>query len=122
MDMSTNESTDINLKLAFLNAGIEFRLSAKDESGSIAFRLEASNAANGDAVQLNMESSPVLADWVRGYTRWLYRPRIAASFDEFGITGTFLEGTSSEQAMDGLEMACDMIRQRFDLYTESILD
>ncbi|HAL48993.1 MAG: hypothetical protein FI707_02430 [SAR202 cluster bacterium] len=119
--MSANEAVNIELKVAFPNAGIEFQLSAKDESGAIGFRLEAVNAATGAAVQMDVQTSPVLADWGRGYSRWLYRPRIAATFGESAITGTFLDGTSSEQVMDGLEMACDMIRQRFGLYQESIL-
>ncbi len=119
--MSTSQAVDIDLKLAFPDAGIEFQLSAKSGSGSTSFRLGVTNAATGRAVPFTVESSPVLADWVRGYTRWLHRPRISASFSEAVVTGTFAEGTTSEQVMDGLEMACDMIRQRFGLYTESVL-
>ena len=67
------------------------------------------------------EASPALADWVRGYTRWLHRSRVSATHDAQVISGTFAEGVTPEQLLEGLGLACDMIRQRFDPYQESIL-
>ena len=65
-------------------------------------------------------SSPVLADWVRGYTRWLYRAGVSARYDEQAISGAFAHGMSAERILEGVQLACDMIRQRFELYEDSI--
>ena len=67
------------------------------------------------------DTSPQLADWIGGYSRWLRRANVTASFDENGITGTFAGGLTPEQTMMGVTDACDMIRQRFEHYEESIL-
>ncbi len=58
---------------------------------------------------------------MRGYSRWLVRARVKATHDESGITGTFAPDLQPEQVLQGLRDACEMIRQRFELYEESIL-
>ena len=70
---------------------------------------------------MTVDASPQLADWVRGYTRWLARARVSASFDENGIAGTFATGLTPEQVLQGVRDACDMIRQRFEPYEASVL-
>ena len=59
--------------------------------------------------------------YFRGYSRWLHRARVSASLNESSIDGKFADGLSSEQVLDGVRIACDMIRQRFELYQESVL-
>jgi 1,4-dihydroxy-2-naphthoyl-CoA synthase len=48
-------------------------------------------------------------------------PNVEASFDRSGINGSFTSDLGPEQVLEGVQDACDMIRQRFDLYQESVL-
>ena len=120
-------SSDVQLKhnLAFPTAGVVFNISVDSPEGSdgsgASFRLGVTEASGGSAVPFSVDSSPELADWVRGYSRWLVRARVSATFDENEITGTYSSDVTPEQVLVGIREACDMIRQRFDMYTESVL-
>ena len=120
--MATSDGLDIKIELAFPDAGVKFHLSADSgpEPGA-AFGLRVSDASSGAPIAFTQEESPELADWVRGYTRWLHRSRVSASHDTKAISGTFAEGVTPEQVLEGLVLACDMIRQRFGSYQESVL-
>ena len=118
-----NDELNITINLPFPTAGVSFNLNMNSSDGAMGtFRLDVSNLATGEAVPFTVASSPVLADWVRGYSRWLYRARVSASHDTESITGTIVEGTTPEQALEGMQEACDMIRQRFGVYEESVLE
>jgi hypothetical protein len=118
-----NDELNITINLPFPTAGVNFNIKMNSADGSSGtFSLNVSNLATGDAVPFTVESSPALADWVRGYSRWLYRARVSASHDVDSITGTIIEGTTPEQALEGMQEACDMIRQRFGIYAESVLE
>ncbi len=116
------QTIDLNLKLPFEAAGVEFAIrvgeSNHSEAGA-AFSLSALDS-EGAKIPFTSNSSPVLADWVRGYTRWLYRAGVTARFDETTISGSFRQGMNAEQVLEGVQLACDMIRQRFELYEDSI--
>jgi hypothetical protein len=119
----SNDELNITINLPFPTAGVNFSLNMKSSDGSAGtFSLNVSNLETGDAVPFTVAASPALADWVRGYSRWLYRARVAASHDTESITGTIVEGTTPEQALEGMQEACDMIRQRFGIYEESVLE
>jgi hypothetical protein len=120
--MASSDGLAINIELAFPTAGVNFHLSVDSgpEAGA-AFGLRVSDANSGAPVAFTQEASPELADWVRGYTRWLYRSRVRASHDTQAISGAFVEGVTPQQVLEGLGLACDMIRQRFDSYQESVL-
>ena len=116
----------IRLNLDFPKAGVVFAIEVENGQGDgdaamPAFRLTVENSATGRAVPFTVDSSPELADWVRGYTRWLGRARVSASHDDESIRGSFPEGLTPEQVLEGVRTACDMIRQRFEHYEESIL-
>ena len=85
------------------------------------FRLTVTDLAGERNIPFTVAGSPQLADWVRGYTRWLVRARVTATHDEQAITGSFAAETPPEQVLQGVRDACDMIRQRFDAYGESVL-
>ena len=124
--MAISNSVNLDLSLAFPRAGVAFAIEARVQDGgadedSSTFRVSVSDASNGRAVPLTVDASPQLADWVRGYTRWLARARVSASFDENGIAGTFAAGLTPEQVLQGVRDACDMIRQRFEPYEASVL-
>ena len=124
--MAISNSVNLDLSLAFPRAGVAFAIEARVQDGgadedSSTFRVSVSDASNGRAVPLTVDASPQLADWVRGYTRWLARARVSASFDESGIAGTFAAGLTPEQVLQGVRDACDMIRQRFEPYEASVL-
>ena len=118
-----NDELNITVNLPFPTAGVRFNLKMLSADGSVGtFSLNVTNLATGDAVPLTVASSPALADWVRGYSRWLYRARVSATHDTESITGAIVEGTTPEQALVGMQEACDMIRQRFGIYEESVLE
>lgn len=112
---------DLNLRLPFESAEVEFDIRVGDSSADAgaSFSLSALDSS-GTPMLFTSASSPVLADWVRGYTRWLYRAGVRASYDERTISGSFGQGMSAEQVLEGVQLACDMIRQRFELYEDSI--
>ena len=122
--MTTTTKLNLCLRLPFEGAEVEFNIEV-NESGSAeagpTFSMVALSLDGIDRLRFQSDVSPVLADWVRGYTRWLYRARISAQYTEDAITGQFAAGVTPEQVLEGLQLACDMIRQRFELYEESVL-
>ncbi len=122
--MTDRVSLNLCLRLQFERAGVEFNVEV-NESGDTdsgpGFTLVALACGTSDRLAFQSHVSPVLADWVRGYTRWLYRARISAQHTDDAIVGTFASGITAEQVFEGLQLACDMIRQRFELYEESVL-
>ena len=124
--MTTPSATKANLDLSFPAAGVTFNIAVEPPlSGSNGsaptFALNVSDSSTGQKLRLAVDVSPQLADWVRGYSRWLVRANVKATHDESGITGTFAPDLQPEQVLQGLRDACEMIRQRFELYEESIL-
>ena len=122
--MATSSNVQIKIDLPFPRAGVVFAIaveSPEGKGGTPTFSLTARDAAGGGAVPFTLEACPPMADWVRGYTRWLRRARVTASHDTEAVTGTFDEGLTPEQLLQGVQDACDMVRQRFDLYEENIL-
>ena len=123
--MTDQVSLNLCLRLPFERAGLEFNIeiNESDDPGTgPGFSLLAQACGSSERLAFQSQVSPVLADWVRGYTRWLYRARISAEHSDDAIVGSFAPGVTAEQVLEGLQLACDMIRQRFELYDESILD
>ena len=118
--MNDNMKLNASLSLPFERAGVEFRIEVAHGDGGQSFDLTAACPETGTRMAFVSEVSPVLADWVRGYTRWLYRCRITATHTDDAITGSFAPGLTAEQVFEGLQLACDMIRQRFELYDSSV--
>ena len=124
--MTTASATKTDLTLSFPAAGVAFSINVEpplsgSNGGAPTFTLAVSDSSTGQKLRLAVDVSPQLADWVRGYSRWLVRARVKATHDESGITGTFAPDLQPEQVLQGLRDACEMIRQRFELYEESIL-
>ena len=119
--MTVQDKIDLNLRLPFESAGVEFVIEVGETDGGTTFGLTVEGLGSGDRVPFTSAASPVLADWVRGYTRWLFRARVSAQYDEDSISGTFAPTLTSEQTLEGVQLACDMIRQRFELYTEPVV-
>ena len=123
--MATISQTEINISLAFPKAGVTFDIRcgtpAGGSNGHPSFKLKALDYSGSRELSFTEDTSLQLADWISGYARWLRRANVTASFDETGITGTFAGGLTPEQTLASVSDACDMIRQRFDHYEESIL-
>ena len=115
------QTIELNLRLPFQAAGVEFdiRVESGEADSATVFSLSALDST-GTVIPFTSDSSPVLADWVRGYTRWLYRAGVSAHYSETTISGSFGQGMSAERILEGVQLACDMIRQRFELYEDSI--
>ena len=124
--MAATSDVQISVNLAFPNAGVVIKINVEPPADGAngqapSFRLNVTDISGRKAIPFPTDSSPPLADWVRGYSRWLRRSRITASHDENAITGSFDSDLSGEQVLQGVQDACDMVRQRFELYEESIL-
>ena len=139
--MSSNSRADLKVYLPFPKAEVAFRIRVSpaeangpsnfvlsvhrwvaDEDVPNSFSIGPTTDERGqDALSFTADVSPCLADWVRGYTRWLVRAGVTATHDSNKITGIFGESVTAEQVLLGVRDACDMIRQRFDFYEGSIL-
>lgn len=120
-----SKTLDINIDmgLAFPKAGLLFNIGVISQTGyPTLFRLLVTDLEQKRAIPFREYECPCLADWAPGYCRWLIRAHIKASYDvREGISGSFVEGLTPEQVLRGVSDACDMIRQRFDLYEESVV-
>lgn len=122
--MVTASDVNINVNLPFPKAGVVISIKVEPPEGNgsaPSFHLSVTDSSGARAIPFSRDVSPSIADWVRGYSRWLHRARVSASLNESSIDGTFADGLSTEQVLDGVSIACDMIRQRFELYQESVL-
>lgn len=139
--MSSYSSANLYVYLPFPEAEVAFRIRVSsddangpsnfllsvhkwvaDEDAPTSFAIGPTTDERGqDALPFSVDVSPCLADWVRGYTRWLVRAGVRATHDSNKITGTFDESVTAEQVLLGVRDACDMIRQRFEFYEDSIL-
>ena len=114
---------NIDMGLAFPKAGLLFNIGVISQTGyPTLFRLLVTDIEQTRAIPFREYECPCLADWVPGYCRWLIRAHIKASYDvREGISGRFVGELTPEQVLRGLSDACDMIRQRFELYEESVV-
>lgn len=139
--MASNSGVNLSVYLPFPAAGVAFRIRVDSDTviGPSAFILSAhrqvadedvptsfaigpaTDERGQNALPFSVDVSPCLADWVRGYTRWLVRAGVQATYDSNSINGTFAESATVEQVLLGVRDACDMIRQRFEWYEESIV-
>ena len=122
--MTEKVSLNLCLRLPFEHAGVEFNIEVNesgDTNSGPGFTLVVMACGASDRLAFQSHVSPVLSDWVRGYTRWLHRAGVSAQHREDAIVGTFASNVTAKQMLEGLQLACDMIRQRFDLYEESVL-
>lgn len=139
--MSSHSSANLNVYLPFPRAEVVFRIRVSsdaadgpsnfilsvhrwvaDEDVPTRFTIGPTTDERGqDALPFTVDVSPCLADWVRGYTRWLVRAGVRATHDSNKVTGVFDESVTAEQVLLGARDACDMIRQRFEFYEDSIL-
>ncbi|MBN18803.1 MAG: hypothetical protein CL758_04930 [Chloroflexi bacterium] len=107
-------NTQININLTFPKAGVVFVIKANEPS----FEITVTDSSGKDQ---SLNDSPYLKDWAKGYARWLVRAKVKATTNENKITGTFFDDLSPEDTLNGVKDACDMIRQRFEHYPESVL-
>ena len=121
--MATKSGIQIDVDLPFPEAGVTFAIKVETPSNGEApsFRLTVTDLSKERTIPFTVAGSQQLADWVRGYTRWLVRAKVDATHDEQAITGSFGADTPPEQVLQGVRDACDMVRQRFGAYTESVL-
>ena len=120
--MSNNSDVNLSINLPFAAAGVAFNIKVEAAGdGPSKFGLNATDLSGKNALPFTVDVSPCLADWVRGYTRWLVRAGVRANHNSIRIEGTFRDGMTAEQTLLGMREACDMIRQRFELYEQSVI-
>ena len=124
--MEANSKLRIDVNLAYPRAGVVVNVKVETPAGpsdseAPSFHLVVTDPSTERTVPLTLASSPMLADWARGYSRWLARANVRAAADGSGITGSFIDGLTAQQVLQGVKDACDMIQHRFELYQESVL-
>ena len=107
-----DSENDIDLTIEF--GGLSDNINGNNPS----FEITVTDSAGKNQ---SLKDSPYLRDWAKGYARWLVRAKVKASADDNKMTGTFFEGLSPEETLTGMKDACDMIRQRFENYNDSVL-
>ena len=105
--MATKPGIQIDVNLPFPESGVTFaiRVETPDDGQPPLFRLTVTDLAGERNIPFTVAGSPQLADWVRGYTRWLVRARVTATHDEQAITGSFAAETPPEQVLQGVRDA-----------------
>ena len=110
----SNTQININLNLNFPKAGVVFVINGNNPSFEI-------TVTDSTGKKQSFNDSPYLKDWSKGYARWLVRAKVKASADDNKISGIFFEGLTTEETLICVKDACDMIRQRFGHYKDSVL-
>ena len=111
----------INLKLPYPTAGVTFEIDCDSSISGDNFKVTVLSYKNSTPVEINDEISLQLVDWAKGYARWLNRANVSAHFDEPGVSGRLKDGLSTSELLNGLNLACDMLDQRFFHYDEVII-
>ena len=79
------------------------------------------NTSTGADISITDEASPVLSDFAPALARWMRTCRITATVQDKTIVGTFNQNTTIQQIFQSTHDICDLIDQRFSMYTESVL-
>ena len=124
--MTSNTKADdlIQMTLPFPKANVSFLVRCSDIGsiqGTTPFTITVYSHIDRKPIKLLESDSPQLADWAKGYARWLHRAGIKAEHNENAIQGHFSSIQSPELALENIREACLMIRQRFEHYESSIL-
>jgi len=124
--MTSNTTTDdlIQITLPFQKANVSFLIRCTNfgaPDGNGRFTITVNSYKEQRPIKLLESDSPQLSDWAKGYARWLHRASIRAEHKENAIEGNFSSVQSPESALENIQEACLMIRQRFEHYQGSIL-
>lgn len=114
-------SLEMKMKLPYPAAGVIFEIECDSSISGDNFKITVLSYEDSIPVKINDEISLQLVDWAKGYARWLNRANVSAHFDETGVSGKLKEGLSTSELLNGLNLACDMLDQRFLHYEEAII-
>lgn len=116
------QNLSLSITLPYPRAGVEFHLSGacrKDAAQSV--EITAVPCGAEQSLSLQDSAVPVLEDFAPGFARWLRTCRIDADVTRQAIRGQMPADATPAQLLLAMQRACDMIEQRFSLYTESIV-
>lgn len=120
--MASQENLLLSVALSYAQTGIEFRLNGTCRDGA-APTLDITAVSYNDDQPLAFRdgANPVLEDFAPGFARWLRTCSVNAEVTTHTIRGHMSQEATARQLLLALSRACDMIDQRFSLYTEFIL-
>ena len=120
--MSSQQNLSLSVTLPYAQAGIEFRLHGECHEGA-APTLDITVVPGGSdqPLAIREDAVPVLEDFAPGFARWLRTCQVTADVLPQAIRGAMPSDATAEQLLLAVSRSCDMIDQRFSLYTESIL-
>lgn len=120
--MASQENLSVSVGLSYAQAGIAFRLNGACRADTPPTVEIVAVACGSDQPLTLLDSTvPVLEDFIPGFTRWLRTCRIDADVTMHAVRGHLPDRTTVGHLLQAIGRACDMIDQRFALYTESIL-
>jgi hypothetical protein len=112
---------NIKMKLPYPTAGVSFEIECDSSIQGDNFKVTALSHKDSTPLKITNGISLQLVDWAKGYARWLNRANVSADFDENGVKGKLRDGLTTDELLDSLNLACDMIDQRFSHYEETII-
>ena len=126
--MSNSSAMKAQIMLVYPNADIQFNIDiapfqgdSPDESTAGTLNISIKDAEGEKDLTFSEDCSPVLSDFIGGFTRWLGSLGIIASHDGKTITGSFSNLYDAHGFVKASGAICDMIEHRFSLYSNSIL-
>lgn len=120
--MAFQQNLSLSVALPYVRTGVEFRLSGACRDGAApTVEITAVSCDDGQPLTLREQAVPVLEDFAPGFARWLRTCHIDAEVVTQAIRGHMPSEATASQLLLAISRACDMIDQRFSLYTESVL-
>lgn len=123
LTMRSQHNLSLSVTLPYPQAGIAFHLHGecrKDHAPTI--EIKAVPGTGDQPLALLDNAVPVLEDFAPGFARWLRTCQVTAEVLPQAIRGAMPPETVAGQLLLAISRSCDMIEQRFSLYTETILD
>ncbi|MBI3329357.1 MAG: hypothetical protein HYZ81_21970 [Nitrospinae bacterium] len=127
--MGVKASFKTEIHLTFEPAGMLFQMTLEKPEGaphksapdSGRLSIRALHAATHQVTLLAAQTSPVLVDFIGGFTRWLATKGITVSLNDQEIQGTFRAGMSATQIFRVVRDICEMLSDKFSPYQHSVL-
>jgi hypothetical protein len=120
--MASQINLSLSVALPYAQAGVEFRLNGTCRNGTPpTIEMIAAPYGSDQPLALHDPAAPVLEDFAPGFARWLRTCHIDAEVTTHAIRGHMPAEATAGQLLRAISRVCDMIDQRFSLYTESIL-
>jgi hypothetical protein len=120
--MSVQGRLTIDCDLAFVAAGVGFTVQVRDSTPATALHVRLRALEAGQEACFTSASSPVLADFVGGFCRWLGTKGVQVTPKGREIVGHFQPHHPVLQVLAITQEICQMLEDKFGCYPYTILN